>query len=55
MKDEIEGLVVDSSYDGFGGNWIQETSLETSDHTTLEEFIRKFLGKKVKVTIEEIE
>lgn len=54
MTSVFTGKFVDSSYEGQGG-WVEETALETEDYSRLEDKIRPFLNKKVKVTIVEIE
>lgn len=54
MKMEFEGIFVDSSYEGYNG-WVEETTLETLDNEPFNDIIKPYLGKKVKITIEEVE
>lgn len=53
MKDEFEAEVWEHSYNGWGG-WVEEILVATTEGEDFEDRLKPFLGKKVKVTIEEI-
>lgn len=54
MKEEFEATVVKDSYTGMGG-WVEDYVVEINSTTTFEDVIKQFEGKKVKITIQEID
>lgn len=53
MKEEFEARIAKIGFVGQSG-WIEETIVDVGINHTFEDFIEKFEGKKVKITIEEI-
>lgn len=53
MKKEFEAKIVRNEYRGRSG-WTEEIFVDVGLNHTFEDFIEKFEGKKVKITIEEI-
>jgi hypothetical protein len=54
LKDEIEATIIKDEYSGYSG-WVTEYYVAINDTTTFEDIIKKYEGKKVKITIQEIE
>lgn len=53
MKEDFEAEVNDTSYDGWGG-WAEETTVSPTTGDDFQDRIKPFVGKKVRVIIEEI-
>ena len=54
MKEEFEAEVLDNSHSGWNG-WVDETIVSPLETRLFDEILEPFIGKKVKITIEEIE
>lgn len=54
MKEEFEATIIKDSYVGRVG-WVEDYIVEINSSTTFEDMVKPFEGKKVKITIEEIE
>lgn len=55
MKEEIKGNVFEESYVCNAGFWTTEYNFNSEDEDDLEDLLKKFNGKRVKITFEEIE
>jgi hypothetical protein len=53
LKDEIEAEIVKEEYSGWSG-WVTEYHVSINNTTIFEDVIKKYEGKKVKITIQEL-
>lgn len=53
LKEEFEAEIEENNYMGTYG-WIEDVFIDPSGNDLLEDLLKKFIGKKVKITIEEI-
>lgn len=54
MKEEFEANIIKEEYSGWNG-WITEYYVDVDGKEGFEDIKKKFVDKKVKITIEEIE
>jgi hypothetical protein len=54
LKEEFEAKIEENNYVGNMG-WIEESSIEPTNGELFEDIIKKYQGKKVKITIQELD
>lgn len=55
MREEIEAMIISDSYVCNAGYWTTDYHVEAQGDIDFEDIKKRFLGKKVRITIEEIE